>query len=366
MAKDNNTPDFLRDMLKEIKDADTVLAATGDSAAEYSSYIDTGCYVLNALLSGSIYGGFADNKRLVFAGESSVGKTFFALSIAKHFLDMSPKNFVFYIDTEASVTREMIEQRGIDSSRVVIYQSNTVENIRTKIMQFAKAFADKNAKDPDVKTIVIYDSLGNTSTNKEIGDMETGATTRDMTRGQLLRGMFRAITVPLARAKIPLIINNHIYQNVTNPYAGASMAGGEGARYAGDMIVYLTKAKDRDKTSNELIGNIITARLDKSRLTREGAKVKVKLSFSTGLDKYYGLVDLAIASGIWRKSSTKIVVSDGSAVFEKRIYNNPEQFFTKEVLDQIDKFCPQLFSYGAGDDITEFDDTDADSDDLLE
>lgn len=342
MAKENN---FVNDFFKLIKDEDTLIAAGGDSAAEFGNYIDTGCYALNALLSGSIYGGFADNKRLAIAGPSATGKSFFALSIVEQFLEKYEEGFVFYIDTEAAITRQMLSDRNIDPNRVIIFQVNTVEKLRTKIMQFTEKHVEFTKKNPKSKALIVLDSLGNTSTEKEVADISSGATTRDMTRGQLIRGMFRAITVPLARAKIPVIVNNHTYENVTNPYAGPSMSGGDGLRYAGDVIIYLSKAKERD-SDKQLVGSIITARLFKSRLTKEGASVKLRLSYSSGLDKYYGLLDIGIELGVFKKVSTKVQLPDGRTLFGKVIENNPEKYFTKEILDQIDKGIPSLYCYG--------------------
>src|SRR5512139_2939888 len=101
-------PDFFRGLLSEIKDDSSSIAADGTSSAEYTGYIDTGSYALNALFSGSVKGGIPNNKVVAFAGESAVGKTFFVLGIIKHFLDSDPRAGVVYYDTEAAVTKDMM------------------------------------------------------------------------------------------------------------------------------------------------------------------------------------------------------------------------------------------------------------------
>ena len=106
---------FFRDLVDSIKDENTVIAADGSSSAEFSDFIDTGSYMLNAVLSGSIYGGVPDNKITAFAGESATGKSYFVLGVVKSFLDSDKTAGVVYYDTEAAITRDMMESRGIDT-----------------------------------------------------------------------------------------------------------------------------------------------------------------------------------------------------------------------------------------------------------
>lgn len=352
MAIDKDSPEWLfNDIFKSLKDEDTHLAADGTSCAEFDKYVDTGSYAFNALLSGSIYGGFPNNKRLMLAGESSVGKTFFALSILKEYLKGDKWRYAHYLDTEASVTKQMLIDREISPLRVIKNEANTIEKIRTHLLKTITEHKERVAKNDKLQCVVIYDSLGNTSSAKELGDIEAGSETKDMTKPALFKALFRAVTIPMARAKMPFIIINHVYANMTNPYASAGLSGGSGSRYAADIITYLSKAKDRDDKTKELLGNIITARLEKSRLTKEGSSVKLKLSHRTGLDKYYGLVDIAIKGGVFKKVSTKIELPDGTTQFEKTIYNNPEKYFTKEVLDAIDKAAANIFNYGDNEEV---------------
>ena len=112
--------------------------------------------------------------------------------------------------------------------------------------------------------------------------------------------------------------------------------GGAGLKYAASTIVYLSKKKDKN-ADGEVIGNIIHAKLYKGRFTKENSVVDLRLNYDSGLDPYYGLVDIAVEGGIFKKNSTRIELPDGSKVFEKTIYDNPEKYFTKDVLDQIEK-----------------------------
>jgi hypothetical protein len=125
------------------------------------------------------------------------------------------------------------------------------------------------------------------------------------------------------------------------------MGGGGGLKYAANNIIALSKSKNKD-ADGTVTGIFIRCKNLKSRLTKENTQASVMLSYDKGLDRYYGLVDLAIEHGIFKKVSTKIEVSDGKTVFEKQIINNPEKFFTEEVLQKLDAAAQKEFSYGTG------------------
>lgn len=530
MSADDNAGLFFQNLVKGMKDEDTNLADDAAGSGEFTGFINTGAYALNALLSGSIYDGMPNNKRTMFAGESSTGKcargtevirifsepsqikriaewldlnrddysyeweksfdivsidltyaelyefvvgsggeddkpypvdydlsvitpngsyapiqevirkkptevirietsnsrvfecsvnhlfshdgnsvsakdavvidttmgpdlieykhklgvehvydiqipaphwytspngiihhnTFFAISIIKELLEADPKSGVMYYDSESAINKQMLTERGIDAKRVIIVDIDTVQKLRTHILRFARAYMAQPEKNRPQMAIVV-DSLGNLSTSKEMADIEEGKDTRDMTRAQLLRGLGRSVTVPLARAKIPLIVNNHTYTTM-GLFPTQELSGGGGVRYIADGIVFLSKAQDKVQATGVHKGIIITARNFKSRLTREKSVVKLKLSFTTGLDKYFGLLDIAERGGVITKMSTKYRLPDGVEAKESVIYNNPEKYFTPTFLDQIDKAAGELFKYGGSADasvaenITEDDD----------
>ena len=112
----------------------------------------------------------------------------------------------------------------------------------------------------------------------------------------------------------------------------------------------MTKKKDKD-SEGEVVGNIINCKLYKSRFTKENQAVQVKLNYDTGLDRYYGLVDLALSSGVFTKTSTRITLPDGSSAFEKNIYENPSKYFTKEILEKLENAAHKEFKYGSGNEL---------------
>jgi RecA/RadA recombinase len=334
---------FFSDLVEQLKDEDTTILADGSASAEYSGCIDTGSYALNALLSGSIYGGVPNNKVTAFAGESATGKTFFVLGVVKRFLDDNPDGGVIYFDTEAAVTKGMMDSRGIDTKRVVVSEPDTIQKFRHTALQIIEKYSTQ----PEGKRkpmMMVLDSLGQLSSTKEMEDTSEGKETRDMTKSQILKATFRVLNLKLAKIGVPLLVTNHVYDVVGAYIPTKEMSGGSGLKYTASTIVMLSKKKDKDGT--EVIGNIIRAKLVKSRLTKENSQTEVRLSYKSGLDRYYGLLDIAEKYDIIKKVSTRYELPDGSKVFGKNINEEPEKYFTQEVLNQIDEACKKEFLYG--------------------
>jgi len=336
--------DFLKDIIKETGNEYAGLVSDGIDSADVTSFIDTGSYSFNALLSGSIYGGMPGNKITAIAGEAATGKTFFALGICKAFLDKDPEAGIIYFESESAISKDMIESRGIDSKRMVIVPVATVQEFRSQSIKILDKYIEQAEKSRKPLMFVL-DSLGMLSTTKEMEDTAAGKETRDMTRSQIVKSTFRVLTLKLGKANIPMIMTNHTYDVIGSMFPQKEMGGGSGLKYAASSIIYLGKRKDKEGT--EVVGNIIHCKNFKSRLTKENAQIDVKLTYKKGLDKYYGLIELGEEAGIFKKVSTRYEMPDGSKVFGKNINDNPEKYFTKEVLDKIDEQAKRKFQYGS-------------------
>lgn len=339
---------FFRQLAKDIGDDSTYVADDGMHSSEFSKTIDTGSYILNALLSGSIFGGVPDNKITGFAGESATGKTFFVLGIVKQYLDDNKDGGVVYYDTEAAVTKDMMKERGIDTSRLLIVEKATVEEFRTHVSQLLDKYMATKTRPP---MMIVLDSLGQLSTKKEIGDINEGKDARDMTRAQLIRGTFRALSLKIAKAKVPMIVTNHVADQIGAYVPTKVMGGGSGLRYAASQIIFLSKKKEREGT--EVVGNFIHCKTEKSRFTKENQMVDVKLSYSYGLDRYYGLLELGEDYGIIKRIGNRYEFPNGDKAFLKNIMKVPQDFFTPEVLKLLDDAAGKRFKYGKGDRYTE-------------
>ena len=335
--------DFLKNIAKTAGNEYAALVSDGVEAGDVDNFIDTGSYIFNALLSGSIYGGLPANKITAVAGESATGKTFFVMGMVKSFLDANPNAGVLYFESESAITKQMVIDRGIDPERMVILPVTTVQEFRTQSLRVLDDYIQQNEADRQ-PIMLCLDSLGMLSTTKEVEDTADGKETRDMTRAQVLKAAFRVLTLKLGKAKVPMIVTNHTYDSMGSMFPTKEMGGGSGLKYAASSIIFLSKKKDKDGT--EVVGNIVHCKNHKSRLTIENKMVDVRLSYEKGLDKYYGLIDLAVKYGIFKQVSTRIELPDGKTQFGKTIMNDPETYFTEEVLNQLDDAANKEYKYG--------------------
>jgi len=333
--------DFLKEIVKEIGDDYTQLAADIDEKEEF---IDTGSYIFNAMVSGSIFGGVSGNKITAIAGESSTGKTFFSLAVVKNFLDNNPDGYCLYFDTEAAVNKGLLESRGIDLKRLVVVNVVTIEDFRQKALKAVDIYLNTSAEERK-PCMFVLDSLGMLSTEKEIRDALDEKQVRDMTKSQLVKGAFRMLTLKLGQAKIPLLVTNHTYDVIGSYVPTKEMGGGSGLKYASSTIIYLSKKKE--KSEKEVVGNIIKAKTVKSRLSKENKEVEIRLFYDDrGLDRYYGLLELGELGGLWQNKAGRYEMN-GKKIYAKQILAKPEEYFTPEVMQALDEIAQKHFSYGS-------------------
>jgi len=248
------------DVLKVLENEYAAVADEGTSA-DVIGFIDTGSYALNALYSGSIYRGMPANKISALAGEEATGKTFFALGIVKNFLDTNEKALSIIFESEGSVTKEILQSRGVDTKRVLIVPVETVQQFKTQAIRVVEnhlATAEKERR----PLMLVLDSLGMLSTTKEMNDSNTGKEVKDMTRTAEIKAAFRVITLKLSKAKVPLLVTNHVYQTM-GMFPTKEMGGG--------CLVSGTKVKMADGTLKEIqdidIGDEVLTLLGKNEVT---------------------------------------------------------------------------------------------------
>ena len=332
--------DFLKEIVKERGDDYTQLASDIEGSERF---IDTGSYIFNAVVSGSIHGGVSSNKITAIAGESSTGKTFFSLAVVKNFLDSNPDGYCLYFDTEAAVNKPLLESRGIDLSRLVVVNVVTIEEFRSKALRAVDIYL-KTPIESRKPCMFVLDSLGMLSTEKEITDALNDKQVRDMTKSQLVKGAFRMLTLKLGQANIPLIVTNHTYDVIGSYVPTKEMGGGSGLKYAASTIIYLSKKKEKD--GKDVIGNIIKAKTHKSRLSKENKIVEIRLYYDErGLDRYYGLLELGELGGMWKNVAGRYEMN-GKKVYAKAILADPETYFTNDVMEKLDEIARTEFSYG--------------------
>ena len=338
--------DFLSQVIKDSKNEFVSMASDGVAAGDIESFIDTGSYVFNALVSGSLFGGIPSNKITALAGDSGTGKTFFCFSVVRHFLDTDPDAGVIYFETESAISKQMIESRNIDSKRLVIFPVDTIEEFRTQAIRIIDKYMEQ-PKEERKPLMFVLDSLGMLATNKEVQDASDDKNVRDMTKAQLTKSVFRILTLKLGKANIPMLVTNHTYEVIGSYVPTKEMGGGSGLKYSASTIVYLSKKKEKEGT--DLVGNIIKCEAKKSRLTREGSKIETRLFFDErGLEQYYGLLELGERAGIWKNTAGRYEI-DGKKIYGKQILADPKQYFTPDVMELLEQQAKKEFTYGAED-----------------
>lgn len=307
-------------------------------------------------------GGYPTDRITAIHGESQSGKSFLVLEAAANWQKMHPENVVIYMDSEAALNKSALFAHNVDADRFGIISIRTVEEFRTTTLRLVNGYVTKFSKltakqkrEGIGRPLLILDSLGNLSTNKEIGEITEGSDTKDMTRAQLIRGAFRVITTPLGFYNIPMLITNHVYTAIgTNSGKGMpppnKAGGGGGIAYGASNVLELKKTKERvSKTDHRVIGARIRVKLDKGRGTIEQKVVESLIYFDRGLDRYAGLLTIAQNHGLFPADGNRIVCPDGTKQFGVTVMKNPEKYFTPEVLKQVDEFCAKEFLYQSGD-----------------
>lgn len=298
-------------------------------------WISTGCIALNCLISADPYKGFPSGRTLQLAGPNSTGKTYLSLEIVRKAQEQGYG--IVYIDTEFAQDKESLADRGIDLDTLLYIPIQTVENARHRILNIINEI-DKE------RVLIVVDSIGNLSTNKEVGDMEAGETKRDMTRAQLLRGMFRAMLVPAGIKHVPFIVLNHVYGAVGAYFPTNVPSGGGGSLFGSSTIIELAKSKDKDGT--DIIGAIIKCKSLKNRLAKENQIVRLNINYTEGIDRYSGLEELLDASEMMSKKGSRNFVTDlepfsihtyeklDPVVIKDMIDNKLLEFYKKEMIPQ--------------------------------
>lgn len=349
--------------------------------------ISTGVYVLNACLSGSIYGGIKGDAITVFAGPESSGKTFLSLNACREAQKMGYG--IIYIDTENSISRGDLPKYGIDNSldKFILIKTNKVEDINVTLTQLLDSLKEEKLAGGEVdKVMIVIDSLAQMASNKEKEDLISGKLKQDMTKAKAIGSLFRSITIDLGYLNIPMIVNNQTYQTM-DLFPQEIMKGGKALYYSASNITFLSKAKLKTGEEDEYdfqSGIIVTAKAMKNRQAKP-KKVKFEISFERGCNPYIGLDmfcipkffdRIGIAKGKYVKydkpievvnqKTGEILLKEGEiqptgnrwyirhldkSIFTKDLFTS--EVFTPEVLSSIEPIANAYFRYRSVDEINE-------------
>lgn len=377
MAKTTKEFSFL-DLDKELSkisgfETGSILAE--NSFSEVDEWIPTGNYLLNAQLSGTLFGGIPNTRSLGLMGDPGTGKSFVCLNVAR---EAQKKGYdVIYCDTEGAIDKSSAIKFGIDVNKVRYQPIKTVTEFQTFVANLLELVKKAKANGANPKILLILDSLGMLSTDKELRDAIEGKNAADMgAKAKELRKLFRVITLDLTAAKIPLVCTNHVYAG-GGYIPTKESSGGDGPIFAMSVISFLSKAQLKEGNSTTKTGIIVTSNLKKSRFTIP-EPVKFHISFLNGMNPYVGLQDFVSwdACGIGRGKFEEVKNAKG----EKEMVFTPSEsaqarwavkhlgktitssqlftaeVFTEDVLRQLDENVIKkhfiLPSMGTNDEIT--------------
>lgn len=324
MAKKSNTiggTGSIFDIMQQVEGGAEILSES--KTAVIKDYIDTGSYILNACLTGSMFRGIPTGRVCTLAGPAGSGKSFLALSVCRN---AQKKGYIpIYMDSEGAIDSEFVSRLGCDPSRFFIKQVTTIREVSTFMANTLKALLDAPEDQRD-KIIFVIDSIGNLTSDKEMATTLEGGATRDMTKQQEIKALFRTNATALSKANAPLIVCTHTYQTM-DLYSKAQISGGSGILYNASITLMLSTAKLDDKTSDKIMENktgdflktgvTVTAKPEKSRFTIP-QKVQFQIPFFkapnpyTGIEKYLKWENSGIMRGklLSKKDYDKLSDSD--------------------------------------------------------
>jgi len=332
MAKskdENKISGSIADAFKILEDLNPSAASLNDnSLSSVNEWIDTGSYALNAIISGSLYGGVPMGRLTGFVGPESCGKT---LMCNKVMANAQKKGmYIAYFDTEGALDEATAKRLGCDTSKIKHVPSEITEQCRNEIVQFLSSIIANNLQG---QVLLVIDSLGNLITTQEKKKIDEGSDTLDMgNRAKALKSLMRAITHSAAKANCPVIFTNHIYDDPSqlHPSAIKKQAGGSGPLYMASVIVQMAKKTEKTDDSKNKDSNTETTFLSKgingmtlrtlttkNRFVAPFLETELYLNFKTGLNKYSGLLEMAEGYGVLEKAGHRYVLNGETLGFFK-------------------------------------------------
>ena len=317
-----------------------------------SDWIDTGSKALNAIISGSLHKGIPVGRITGFAGPSGAGKT---LIINKILANAQKKGYIAVIwDSEVAVDKQSAINVGMDLKKTKYYPVETIEECRNQISTFLDNIIAAN--DPSLKFIVSIDSLGNLASSKEIEDARKGKDAADVgQRAKATKSMMRAITYKAAKAGVPILFSNHIYEGMEMfPSLIKNQAGGKGPIYLASVLVQLATRNEKvsenpDESSiaiaNNVSGVTMSAMTVKNRIVPPFLKTELYLNFKSGLDANTGLFDIALALGVIEQAGKTYQVNGESVGYRKNIEKDPD--FWQKICPILEERLQQELRYGS-------------------
>lgn len=289
--------------------------------------VPTAVPIINIALSAEINGGLSSGLTFL-AGPSRHFKSLLGLIMVKAYMDHHKDSICLFYDSEFGITPEYIQTNGIDTNRVLHIPIEHLEHLKFDISKRLEALERGD------KVIIFIDSVGNLASKKEVEDALDGKSVADMSRAKVMKSLWRIVTPHLTTKDIPCIAVNHTYQTM-ELYSKSIMSGGTGGMYSANQVFIIGKAQEKDGT--ELIGYNFTINIEKSRFVREKSKFPFTVTFEGGINKYSGLLDIALEGNFVQKPSNgwyaKVDQETGELGDKKRYDATQTEEFWSDLLE---------------------------------
>ena len=323
-------------------------------------WIDTGSYVLNAIVSGSIHGGIPKGRVTMMGGESMTGKTLFVLKILANAQKEGLIPVIF--DTENAVDPEGAERIGLDISKVKYVPCVTIEQTRNALFKFLTAVKEKGLEG---KFIIAIDSLGNLQSELEHNRMGKDSTSSDMgTKARAMKSLMQTCTNLGATTQTTILCTNHVYDDPAAmfPSIEKHMPGGKSIVYLPSVTIQLARKpvkSDGGKTMDaetavgqkNYAGIIIRALTRKNRFIKQYLQGEMFLSFHTGLDRYYGLLDLAVGVGAVIQTGSTYQLPDGKKIGYYKNFRKDKDLWENTILPVVEEKIKTEWAYSSGEEM---------------
>lgn len=330
-----------------------------NALSNVDSWIDTGCMVLNAIISGSLYGGVPAGRITGFSGPSAAGKTYIINKILAKAQEQGITPVIF--DTEAAIDKSSTIGVGLNPEMVKYVPVQTVESCRNQISTFLDSVMEAKMQG---KFIISIDSLGNLASQKELDDAEKDKSAMDMgTRAKGLKSMMRLLTFKAAQAGITILFSNHTYDDPAAmfPTLVKSQSGGKGPVYLSSVLVQLAKRDekhDKGNTSDEILpeankvsGTTLRALTVKNRFVPPFLECEMYLNFKKGLDRLSGLREMAVNHGVVEQTGSTFVLPSskegepGKKLGYYKNWKDDEQLWEETILPKLEDKLKEQYSY---------------------
>lgn len=323
-----------------------------------TSWIDTGSYVLNAIVSGSLHGGIPKGRVTLLAGESMTGKSLFVQKIVANAQKVGLIPVIF--DTEGAIDQVGATRLGIDTSQCKYVPCITIEQTRNAIYTFLTKVKENKLEG---KFIIIIDSLGNLQSELELKRMDKESVSADMgSKARAMKSLLQTCTNLGLMTQTTIVLTNHVYDDPAAmfPSLEKHMPGGKAVVYLPSVSIQLARRPIKDDGGKTADGNnlavlqksyggiVIRALTRKNRFIKQYLEGEMFLSFTTGLDRYYGLLDLAVGVGAVIQTGSTYTLPDGTKLGYHKSWRNDVDLWEKKILPMIEERIKVAWAYSDG------------------